>query len=303
MRVDSIGFFQPLAYKASDLIKVLQLVESPRYRPSIEHLIHGSYELIDASVMVPFIKKQLYCCIACLLPFIDVAFINSLTESNVRKTYYQLRQVLLELIGLHLIRGFGENNNMVSVRACPPPHYLVRFRKETYEEASAYVRKRTTKEENAPGVNFVYELFKNVELKKKELCESLEKAAQALVGNSAGLYNEAMRELYSKKHSYGVRRIFKGLVSADKDDDKFQEIKVNAETANSPENFPIEMNRESNNQLYTEIPQLKTYDCWKAVAGTNKLKFRKLPCLCLSCRNEFYGLPTSESCQYKQIAG
>ena len=124
MRVDSIGFFQPLAYKASDLIKVLQLVESPRYRPSIEHLIHGSYELIDASVMVPFIKKQLYCCIACLLPFIDVAFINSLTESNVRKTYYQLRQVLLELIGLHLIKGFGENNNMFIVRVCPPPPLL-----------------------------------------------------------------------------------------------------------------------------------------------------------------------------------
>ena len=57
-----------------------------------------------------------------------------------------------------------------------------------------------------------------------------------------------MRELYSKKRSYGVNRIFKGLVSADKDDDKFQEIKVNAETANSPENFLIEMNMESNKQ-------------------------------------------------------
>ena len=68
-------------------------------------------------------------------------------------------------------------------------------------------------------------------------------ATQALVDNK-GLYNEVMRELYSKKHSYGVRRIFKGLVSADKDDDKFQEIKVNAETANPPENFLIEMSRE-----------------------------------------------------------
>ena len=111
-----------------------------------------------------------------------------------------------------------------------------------------YVRKRTRKEENATDVNSVYELFKNVEPKKKELCESLEKAAQALVGNNAGLYNEAMRELHYKKHSYGAKRIFKGLVSADKDDDKFQEIKVNAETANSPENFLIEINRESNKQ-------------------------------------------------------
>jgi hypothetical protein len=100
-----------------------------------------------------------------------------------------------------------------------------------------------------------------------------------------------------------VNRIFKGLVSADKDDDKFKEIKDNSKTANSPENFLIEMNRESNIQLYTEIPQLKTYDCWKAVAGTNKLKYRKLPCWCLSCRNEFYGHPASEFCQYKQITG
>ena len=70
-----------------------------------------------------------------------------------------------------------------------------------------------------------------------------------------------MRELYSKKHSYWVNRTFKGLVSADKEDDKFKEIKENAKTSNSPENFLIEMNRESINQLYTEIPQLKTYDC------------------------------------------
>ena len=88
-----------------------------------------------------------------------------------------------------------------------------------------------------------------------------EAATQALKVNNNGLYNEAMRELYSKKHSYWVNRIFKGLVSADKEDDKFKEIKVNAKTSNSPENFLIEMNRESNKQLYTEIPQLKTYDC------------------------------------------
>jgi hypothetical protein len=172
------------------------------------------------------------------------------------------------------------------------------------KEVSSYVRKRTSKEEFAPDANFVYELFKDVEPKKKELYERLEEAAtQALKADNNGRYNEAMRELYSKKRSYGVNRIFKGLVSADKDDDKFQEIKVNAETANSPENFLIEMNRESNNQLYTEIPQLKTYDCWKAVAGTNKLKYRKLPCWCLSCRNEFYGHPASEFCQYKHITG
>jgi hypothetical protein len=176
--------FSNLFYEASDLIEVLKCIESKEYRPSIEHLIHGSYELMEASVIVPFITKQFNCCSACLFPFIDVAVINSLTESNVHKMYYQLRQVLLELIGLHLIKWFGENNNMVSVRACPPPHYLVRFREERYEEASAYVRKRTTKEENALDVNFVYELFKNVEPKKKELFESLEKAAQALVGNN-----------------------------------------------------------------------------------------------------------------------
>jgi hypothetical protein len=38
-----VGFFQPLAYEASELIDVLQIIESPKYRQSIEHLIHGNY--------------------------------------------------------------------------------------------------------------------------------------------------------------------------------------------------------------------------------------------------------------------
>ena len=75
-----------------------------------------------------------------------------------------------------------------------------------------------------------------------------------------------------------MNRIFKGFVSANREDYKLQEIKESAKTADSPENLLIEIDRESSNQLYTEIPQLEKYDCWEAVAGTIKLKYRKLPC-------------------------
>ena len=129
---DGIRFFQPLTYEASDLIEVLKCIESKEYRPSIEHLIHGSYEDIDANVMVFFIKKQFGCCSDCLFPFIDVAVINSLIESNVHKMYYQLRQALIELIGLHLIKGFGENNNTVSVRVSHPITWYDLEKKRTF---------------------------------------------------------------------------------------------------------------------------------------------------------------------------
>jgi hypothetical protein len=43
------------------------------------------------------------------------------------------------------------------------------------KEVSAYFRKKTTKDENAPDANFVYELFKDVDPKKKELYENWER--------------------------------------------------------------------------------------------------------------------------------